>query len=406
MANNILMIFSQCFGGNWLENFNATTGEKPPIGTLHPRAKPANYDYDPKFDTCSFTNTTVMSAQDGLRRANYDGYHDDAAEALEPGAKADDIHEAGKKGRLKLEPGDRAQENPKIEGDKEKTVGGENSTHVLVWVTDPNFFGGADSTDITNIVNNFANADSGMFPNVEVTVLAGCYGSKGTSVPGASLVGDATVENLEAEIARIGPLMTEGEQFVFFVGDHGEQQTADVEPKTLPAKTTPPPQESDSSVDVEIAIMDAAGFMIDDLTNIPNLEIVTNDFIAQPELISVEFNGAPAGTLDDAVFSQRDYPGMGLRNVYTLELDESFLFVEDPLLTNSALLIAAATDVSNAQVFRLINNDTTSAYTFDIVALGTGAIARTVPEPGSLAMLAAMLLWGCRRDRSRYATMQ
>lgn len=74
VTSQMTLIFTQCFGGNFLPFFNETTNENGNI-----------------LDWVSFTNTTAMSANEPDEPSYYGGSHVGAGAGLKPNALATDV---------------------------------------------------------------------------------------------------------------------------------------------------------------------------------------------------------------------------------------------------------------------------------------------------------------------------
>jgi hypothetical protein len=193
---NRLLVFTQCFGGNMVD------------------------DYQGK------SNTAVASAGSPGQYTVYDGYHDDAAKALKPGAgtSGKSVHDAGSAGRVpdkKLFPFTSFQEQPSSGGglplqsfslEPTSPSGDVQSRHVLVYAGAPR--APQDDADRDAVEQNFAGQ-----PNTTVRSV-GDKSQAGWDRP-------ATPENLRKAIQEIGEEIAASpdpskEQFIFFGGDHGD----------------------------------------------------------------------------------------------------------------------------------------------------------------------------------------
>lgn len=204
VTSNILMVFTQCYGGDVMENFNPSAGETT--------GGPA------QFDGVSFTNTTAMSGCQPGKLGVYGGFHVGASEALRPGNMAVDVFLGG----LVTS---HASEMP-MQAGSNRLIGGETSTHVLVWAGDPNSY---DWADVQRVRNNFAGK-----PNTTVTVLAG---------DGMNPLSNGPADAFQLELAMkvIGAKMDDGadEQFIFYVADHGTKHFV-THGVTVPGRTGSP----------------------------------------------------------------------------------------------------------------------------------------------------------------------
>jgi hypothetical protein len=116
---SITMFFTQCFGGDWLASFNATTFEARPYGF---------------YDRWRFTEATVASADKAGDLSYYYGYHRSAAAAYSPYANSAAVHVQGILGAD-------ARETPQIQGDASRRIGwsqlGLGNTFVLAYAGQP-----------------------------------------------------------------------------------------------------------------------------------------------------------------------------------------------------------------------------------------------------------------------------
>ena len=347
--SNIFIVGTSCYFGDFLDNFNDTTGDTAGGGA---------------FDTVGFTNASAMSAQEAGKKAVYKGFDNDAAKALKPHNTAVDVFDAGYNGR-------HASETP-IGTGPNNTVGGSTSTHVLVWAGKPN---GEDRSQINDIQNNFTG-----HPNTTVTVLAG----NGTAAQGGPHVDDAaTLDNLKYAIEEIGGKMDDGadEQFVFYVTDHGNIEKIDTNVPAVPAATFYNPGTLDVYIEFQPTLTEQ---MLEDPLNEPTITLCTEDPAINPTQITVSLNGHLVGTLAEATVSEAEFPDGLSRYCFDLELpDESFFSSVDPIQT---------INIENADWWEV---------PFDTVVLGSGDIAKA-PEPSTFTLLllgAAGLFAFARRKR-------
>ena len=163
-------------------------------------------------DLDGFENTHITSATAPGQTATYGGYHDDAAGSLVAGEGRTSaaVHTAGDGGK-------RSPETPTQSGDPVSLAptgsggGAPASRHVLVYNGSP---GGPeeyhDDNDRDQIEENFADdADT------TVTTVGGAGTDDGYDYP-------ATAEGLRQAMEAIGAQMNPNEQFIMFVGDHGD----------------------------------------------------------------------------------------------------------------------------------------------------------------------------------------
>ena len=190
-AHSTLLIFTQCFGGDMMDNF----ADRP--------------------------NTATLSATSSGQCAVYGGYDDDAADALKAGAgrTSDDVHDAGNDGKAD-------SESPQKQGDAVslEPVDPENgpirSRHVLVYAGQPDAGEGRDNDQRDKIKENFEND-----PNTTVHTVGGPAGDDGKGQDGWDHPGSRT--GLQEALKEIKALMNEHEQFIMFVTDHGGQSSVD-----------------------------------------------------------------------------------------------------------------------------------------------------------------------------------
>lgn len=344
VSSNIVTYQTQCFGGDFLENFNSTTGDTAGGGA---------------FDTVGFTNATAYSANEAGKSAYYGGYHVGAMNGIAQGGNSGTVHTAGVNKK-------NSKENPQSQG-AAKTLGGTTSTHVLAWAGKPETY---DYWDLKQIQDGFPTSAT-----TTVTTLAG----NGTSpYSNVNVDGAATLDGLKNALKSIGALMDDGtdEQFLLFVTDHGNLEKIN----TSGVITTEAP-----SCTVPISLgTDVFQAMLDDELNNPTIEIFTpNDL--DPFLYEVEFNGFPVGTLADSFYDLFEYPS-SIQNHFTFALGDEWLH-------------DGFTDTVTLSYF---GESLESRVTFDVL-LGSGDIARVaaVPEPAALLLVTIGLLglFGVRRRR-------
>lgn len=181
-AHSTLLIFTECFGGNMLDDFK---------------------------DRCG---TTVLSASSPERPSHRGGYEDDAAKNLKPGKDydANQLH-------IKAEEGKDKYDTPVIQlppgGGKPASLehvnpeGEIRSRHILVYAGLP---GKEDKDRCTTIKKNFEKES-----NTTVTLVGGKGTSDEFDFPG-------TLEGLRKALVTIKERMNSNEQFIFFVSDHGD----------------------------------------------------------------------------------------------------------------------------------------------------------------------------------------
>ncbi|MGD2109546.1 MAG: hypothetical protein PVI86_09160, partial [Phycisphaerae bacterium] len=198
-AHSTLIVLTECYGGDKLDNFAGRAG------------------------------TTVLSATKAGETATYGGYDDDAASALKPeaGRDSDDVHEAGTNGKA-------AGETPQKQGPgaslepTDPTDGPIKSRHVLVYAGKPDAGAGRDNDQRDTIENNFNGA-----AGTTVTTVGG-DGTNGWDHPG-------TVDGLRDALKAIGQNMNSDEQFIMFVTDHGNRDKTDTTPDCTTDQCTSAP---------------------------------------------------------------------------------------------------------------------------------------------------------------------
>lgn len=350
-ASDILIVNTACFGGNFFENFNSTTGDTTGGGA---------------FDINGFTNTTIISGNPAGKETYYGGFHRNAAKATKPGNTSNDVAGAAHDSR----------ETPQNQG-ANKTIGGTSSTHVLVWAGQPN---DQDRADITDIKNNF-----GSGAGTTIHVLAG---NDAAGTTGNVTTGPATLSSLESALTTIGAAMGAGEQFVLFVTDHGDEHKIDNGIGVVASGSTQP-----FTVPIETHTLE---LMLGDPFNEPTITLATADPIIETELVQLALvSSSPiAVTLNDPIVEVGSLvlPDLSTATTYTIPLAD-FNF---DLSLSSTL---------SPQQFGL-NNQSSNPIDFLFADLGSGAISRLsafVPEPSTLVLLViglAAAMAGRRRRRN------
>ena len=192
--HSTLLVFTQCYGGNMLDNF------------------------------ANRARTGTLSATSAEQRAIYNGYDNDAAGALKPedGRTSDTVHQAGIDGKDNRETPKKI--GPTIPLTPTSATGDIKSRHVLVYAGCPDKGGTWDSDQRNTLEANFDGES-----NTTVTTVGG-DGTGGWDHAG-------TLAGLRDALEEIGQAMNQDEQFVLFVTDHGDHHPAaqDVE---IPAKAT------------------------------------------------------------------------------------------------------------------------------------------------------------------------
>lgn len=315
---SMILAFTECYGGDKMDDF---------------AGKP---------------NTTVLSGSTPGNTTQYGGYHAALSAALTPGSTTNAAHAAGVAGAHPT--GD----SPTSAGPNQ-TIGGTNSTHILIWAGDPN---AQDEQDIQNIHNNFAG-----HPNTTITTLSG----DGT---GPNADGAATKDNLIDALDDIGDVMNANEQFILFVTDHGDLDSGENAVTLTPGPnnfTLPLPALPD---------------MINDPLNIPGLSIFSQHQIVPTEILQMQLNGQniPSSFFDVFTEIQLDYNNDTITDMY--QYHAPLWIPEGLLLPSNSLSIGAGISSS-----------------LDLISLESGAISR-LPEPASFVLLAAGILGIAPRRRT------
>lgn len=181
---SMLLIFTQCYGGDFLDNF---------------AGKP---------------NTAVLSATSPGQQANYGGYENDASDALYPalGRTSDDVHAAGVGGKA---PGETPQKiGDAVSLELTNPAGAIRSRHVLYYAGLPDGAPGRDVDQRDIVRDNWRFKD-----NTTVTLVGAQEDALGNAQPGWDY--PATPRGLKAALKTIGEQMNAHEQFILFVSDHG-----------------------------------------------------------------------------------------------------------------------------------------------------------------------------------------
>ena len=300
-----ILAFTECYGGDKVDDFSG----------------------DPR--------TTVLSGSMPGRTTTYGGYHRALAQALMPGTDTGTAHQAGVSG---ADPDD----TPTSTGPNQDVgTGGDGgaiqSTHLLVWAGIPN---AQDQQDIDDLHDSFDGQ-----PATTVTVLAG--DGSGQHADGA-----ATLDNLIAAVAEIGPQMNPNEQFILFVTDHGDLDSSKSD-VSCPSSST-----CNDSLSIPASLLDDMNI---DPDNVPYLALFTAAPIA-PGAVQVEFNSAgPFDVGSDLTATPIDYDDDGTPDEWEYQL----------FLTDAQILAGP-----NAITF-----DTgTAGMTLSMLSLDSGAIARLCSE--------------------------
>jgi hypothetical protein len=335
VTSNVIYMETQCYEEG-ADNFNATKGEA--VG-------------DAATDTVSFTNTTYLAAQQPGVTSKYLGYHDDAAFGLFPGRTAAQVHTIGADGR-------NPRELPRIQGNFFRKVGGQTSTHILVWAGQPN---NLDYLDVSNILLNFEDN-----PNTTVDIL---YGDGTTNFgSGATSTGAATRANLRAKLQEIGPKMDDGsdEQFIFFVTDHGSRPSISATPVTAP------PQTSGTTIGVNVpsTVLDDA---FAEASNQPTVTFTTTTDLnaINSTAVGFDFKGVQFfGYNGEAIAGELLLPDGVVYKSYTFEISEDIL--NQPRLKTTETLVEQPFGVSNFS---------NQSVVFEHVILDLGDIAKPNGSP-------------------------
>ncbi len=232
-AHSTLLVFTQCFAGNMADDFAGRAG------------------------------TAVLSATAPGERAQYGGYHDDAAAALYPGVgrTSDDVHAAGVAGKSGIE--HPFSNGAPVSLEPTSDTGEIRSRHVLIYAGQPN---AADEADCRRIENNFENK-----LNTTVTTI-GCKGNSPT------ISHPATMQELSKTLEFIGSQMGPNEQFILFVTDHGNADEVDVAPACEGQSCTSAPLTFSDGVE------EAMG---DDPDNHPAVTLLSPDEVTAPITVTL-----------------------------------------------------------------------------------------------------------------------
>jgi len=198
---SMTLYFTQCYAGDWLSSFNATTFQGNPGGL---------------YDRWRFNNATGFAGNEPGELTKYNGYHRAAAAAFSPAFPGGVVHFAGVAGKA-------SSENPIYEGQLTRPIGGDR-TYVLVYAADPE---GPDWLDVTDIfVRGLAH------PGTSVVALSGTGTRSGLEPYDLR---PARREELQAAITEIGGALRAGniDHFSLFVTDHGGLATVDVAPPVI-----------------------------------------------------------------------------------------------------------------------------------------------------------------------------
>jgi hypothetical protein len=360
VKSDILLVFGQCYGGDFSKLFDNTLND--------PTARQGA-----SADTVAFTNTTVLTACGEGRTADFNGWGSgekpSALDALKPGNAAQDVATAGAGAAG-------PSEHPTTTGDLTKTIGGAHSTHVVIYAGKPLTNNDDSRPEIKKVRDNFTGQ-----AGTTVDVLAG-DGSAAQSgnIPGAK---PATFQALDTLLKQIGEnVMQDGEQFILYVADHGEERRASYSALVVPGGAS-----QSVSLDTGELQGDALYAASTDSTyGGPTLTIDTQQFLSNPGAFDVTFGSTSLGTLAQASIGTTILPNGGTALEYTLPV---------PLSALDAASSSAAIGIFDAG---------SASATFAGVAFDSGAIPQTnIPEPASaaLALVSVAALLGCCRARPR-----
>jgi hypothetical protein len=178
-AHSSLLVFTQCYGGDMMDDFKDREG------------------------------TTVLSATKVCQTAVYGGYDDDAAKALRPGQSSESIHDFGSAG---CDPSENPQsQGPGCDIEPINPLSDIGSRHVVVYAGQPDPAQGRDFDQREDIRWNFQDEIS---DGVTTVTTVGGDGTGGWDYPG-------TMEGLRQALEEVGKRMGSDEQFILFVTDHG-----------------------------------------------------------------------------------------------------------------------------------------------------------------------------------------
>lgn len=350
---SITMFFTQCFGGDWLASFNASSFEAQPYGL---------------YDRWRFNAATAASADVAGDLSYYNGYHRSAAAAFSPAATMGSVHAAGLLGAD-------ARELPQVQGDDRliglPLFGGQ--THVLAYAGQP---ASLDWDDLADIHRATEGRDG-----VSAVFLSGSGSAPSDGRMDGADLRAATRSSLEAAIFDIGAQLRAGslDSFSLFVTDHGGLATVEVSPAVLDPGAlrrlvlpfTPGQRDgaaANGSLEFEFATAQVLS-----LDALKNLRLTLNGRSLTLEESSVyRVSGLdPAGGAAPT-----------LVNTYRVRLDASF-----------ANLVRPNADGAYEQQLELSNGNGW-LLGLDWVALSPGDVLRpegvpAIPEPGTWGLFAA-----------------
>jgi hypothetical protein len=362
----MILVFTQCYGGNFLNQFNETLGEG------------AGGEFG---DQLKFTMATVITGNVPGLPTWYDNADKAMVEAAHPEATAEEVHQAGlahaHPAVLDPETGTIYGENPQIRGDATKKFHGENGTHVLVWAGQPEAAIGEDGNPYTrdlghlkSILDNFNGT-----PGTTVTVL---FGKNDGIYP----IGDHTVrvqpatrDNLDQSLQNIGGLMLSdpGKRFVLFVLDHGLQQQEVLRVPPVP------PQES-TTFTLTVPDQGFADYSArTPPTEKPAVTITTPMEILPPQhgKIALTLNGQVVGWVEDGTKQALRIPNGGTVFRYRHPVAENLL------------VWPTGTGETPQQIG--ISNHAPDPFPIHSVGFDFGAIAKRLPPGGVAGPLAEVV---------------
>lgn len=238
-AHSTLIIFTQCYGGDFFDDLDA----RP--------------------------NTTSLSATPPGKLATYNGYDDDAAAALKPGPgrTSDDVHNAGVQGA-------KGQEAPIKQGpvsslESADPAGSIKSRHIIIYSGKPSTDTSLDDAQRDKIIENFENEPAG-------TTTIETVGGDGTG----GWTHKGTKKGLGDAMKAISAQMNPDEQVIIFITDHGGPAAKDTAPSCAAGTCS----SSLLALSTEALIQ-----MEDDIENIPAVSFFSPG-PAQPAAVSVSTN--------------------------------------------------------------------------------------------------------------------
>jgi hypothetical protein len=358
VKSDILIVFGQCYGGDFPKLFDSTLNDP-----TAPQGATA--------DTVGFTNATVLTASSAGQTSDFNGWGSgspdktSALDKLAPGNTAQDVVDAGAAAKAPTE-------HPTQTGSLTKTIGGPNSTHVVIYAGKPLTENDDSRPEIKKVRDHF----SGM-ANTTVDVVAGDGSMAQTGVPGAK---PATFSALDALLKQIGQnVMQDGEQFILYVADHGEENRASFGALVVPGAGTQ--SVSLDTGELQGDALYAAG--ADPTYGGATISFDSAQVISNPSTFNIAFGSHILGTLGQSAVGTVILPDGTAAFQYTLPV---------PL----SVLNAGSTSAE----IGIIDSGSLGA-TFDDIVFDSGAIPQTdIPEPMSAAILVVpAVLLGRRRGR-------